>query len=178
MNYFEEVSVRAANEGVPVAAIARIVQASFDDVSTTLRDALACGRIGEMPKPDWPPGQRWGERSPSVPVTISPEDTEFALKREFGLTRLEAAFLGVLVRYEHVDKEKLHAVIEEQRSKRSLRPDKPEATDPKMVDVIVCKLRKKLKEKDPKYVLHTSWGSGYYFDPGIRQAIQEKVRVI
>lgn len=169
------IATRAANEGVPIAAIARIVQMPFESVSQHLQGALACGRICEMPKPDWPPSQSSAARLPSVPRAAHPEDTEFQCKKLFKLTKLEAAFMMVLLRYDVIEKEKLHGVIEEQRAKRPLRPDKQEATDPKMVDVIICKLRKKLKDVDPSLVLTTSWGSGYYFDAAIKQAIFETI---
>jgi hypothetical protein len=44
-----------------------------------------------------------------------------------------------------------------------------------MVDVIVCKLRKKLDAVDKSLVLTTSWGSGYYFEAGVKQAIFERL---
>lgn len=169
------ITVRAANEGVPIGAIARIVQVPFEVVTQHLKDALACGKIGELPKPDWPPAQKWAARLPSIPRTAHPEDTEFLCKRVFKLTKLEAAFMMVLLRHDVIEKEKLHGVIEEQRAKRPLRPDTQEATDPKMVDVIICKLRKKLKAVDQSFVLTTSWGSGYYFEAGIKQAIFEAI---
>lgn len=166
---------RAANEGVPVAAIARIVQVPFDNVSDDIKRGLASGRIGSMPKPDWPPNAKWAERLPSVPRTAHPEDVEFQCKKLFKLTKLEAGFMMVLLRDNCVGKDKLHGVIEEQRAQRPLRPDKQEATDPKMVDVIICKLRAKLKKLDEAFIITTSWGSGYFIEPDVKQAIFQKL---
>ncbi len=171
------VSVRAANEGVPVAAIARIVQTPFDEIAEYLRAQVSCGRIGEMPKADWPPGGRWDARLPSVERSVHSEDIEFQCKRLFKFTKLEAAFVVVLLRHDVVEKEKLHGVIEDQRAKRALRPDR-ETTDPKMVDVVICKLRKKLIAVDPSYILTTSWGSGYYFDAPVKTAILQRLSKI
>lgn len=169
------VAIRAANEGIPVAAIARIVQLPFDTITETLHDALASGQIGSMPRPDWPPQAAWNERLPSVPRSANAEDVEFQCRNLFKLTKLEAGFMMVLLRYDCADKEKLHGVIEQQRSSRPLRPDKQEATDPKMVDVIICKLRKKLKTVDPTIVVQTSWGHGYYLDPAVKSHVFSKI---
>lgn len=169
------VIVRAANEGVPVGAIARVVQVGFEDVSRTLRVALGCGKIGSMPKPDWPPAEPWDARSPTVPRSAHAEDVEFQCKKLFKLTKLEAAFMMVLLRHDYVEKEKLHAVVEEQRAKRATRPDKQETTDPKMVDVIICKLRRKLKGIDPEFVIVTSWGSGYYLEAPVKSKILQRL---
>lgn len=162
---------RAANEGIPVAAIARIVQVPFDSVSDAIQQGLASGRIGTMPKPDWPPNAKWADRLPSVPRSAHPEDVEFQCKKLFKLTKLEAGFIMVLLRDNSVSKDKLHGVIEEQRAQRPMRPDRLEATDPKMVDVIICKLRAKMKKIDVAFVVTTSWGSGYFIEPDVKQLI-------
>ena len=166
-----ETVVRAANEGVPVAVIARIIQQPFADVSDHLKDALACGNISSMPAPDWPPTAKWSVRIPSIARSAQPEEMLFQCKKLFKLTKLEAAFLVVLLRTQYVEKEKLHGVIEEQRAKRPLRPNKQETTDPKMVDVIICKLRKKLRNVDEGFVLMTSWGDGYYFEAVVKKLL-------
>lgn len=162
--------VRAANEGIPVAAIARIWTLPYGAASGVLHNALSAGQIGEMPKADWPPAQKWSCRLPTVPRGQS-EAIEFACRKVFRLTPLEAGFMMVLLRYEHADKDKLHGVIEHQRFNRQQRPDSAELTDPKMVDVIVCKLRKKLRAVNPAFELTTSWGTGYYFETPIKDAI-------
>lgn len=165
------IAARAANEGVPIAAIARIIQQPFDLTSEVLGAALSLGQIGHMPRSDWPPNAPWTFRMPSVPRSANAEDVEFACRRVFGLTSLEAGFMMVLLRYECVDKVRLHNVVEQQRNSRALRPDSAEPTDPKMVDVMICKLRKKLREVDKKFIIVTQWGKGYYFVPEVKQAI-------
>jgi hypothetical protein len=77
----------------------------------------------------------------------------------------------VLLRFDHADKDKLHAVVEAQRQKRALRPDKQELTDKKIVDVIICKLRKKLVAHNENFILKTAWGSGYFFEQSVKKAI-------
>lgn len=164
-------ATRAANEGIPVGGIARILNQPFDLVSDVLKQALSLGQIGEIPRPDWDARQNWTARLPTVPRSMNLDDVEFHVRQKFKLTPLEAGFMTVLLRHDRADKEKLHAVVEAQRAKRTLRPDSQEQTDPKIVDVIVCKLRKKLRDVDPRLVLHTSWGSGYYFDRAVRDEI-------
>jgi hypothetical protein len=167
------IAARAANEGIPVAAIARIIEQPFEDVSALLRAAHSCGDIGEIPKPDWPPAAKWSERLPSVPRSANAEDVEFHCRRAFKLTALEAGFMMVILRCECADKEKLHNVIESQRRSRQALPDSSELTDPKMVDVIICKLRAKLEKAGfpKKTTLLTNWGKGYYFEAATKQKI-------
>jgi Transcriptional regulatory protein, C terminal len=162
---------RAANEGVPIAAIARIVEQPFEETTDALRLALERGEIGEMPKADWPPAAKWSERLPSTPRSANAEDVEFQCRKAFKLTNLEAGFLMVLLRFECADKERLHNVIEQQRTHRANQPDSMELTDPKMVDVMICKLRKKLRERDFPDCVQTSWGKGYYIEPATKQKI-------
>lgn len=166
-----QVAVRAANEGIPIASIARIVNQPFDLVHDVLRSALALGQITYMPKGDWPPGTKWSERRPTILRAASAEEVAFAVRKHFRLTPLEAGVMMVLLRFECADKDKLHGVVEALRFSRATRPDSPEETDPKIVDVIICKLRKKLKSADPAFVLTTSWGMGYYFDHKVKEAI-------
>jgi hypothetical protein len=163
--------IRAANEGIPTAAIARIVQRDFDDVCEHLTAALATGSISTMPKADWPPTGRWSDRLPTMPRSANAEDIEFQCSKIFHLTNLEAGFMMVLLRCERADKERLHGVIEQQRTTRANQPNKMELTDPKMVDVMICKLRKKLKAANPEFLISTSWGKGYYIEPEVKTKI-------
>jgi hypothetical protein len=173
----EKIAARAANEGIPIAAIARIVEQPFEDVSALLRAAHSCGDIGEIPKADWPPAAKWSERLPSVARSANAEDVEFHCRRVFKLTALEAGFMMVILRCECADKEKLHNVIESQRRSRQALPDSSELTDPKMVDVIICKLRAKLEKAGfpKKTTLLTNWGQGYYFEAATKQKIFELI---
>lgn len=173
-----KVATRAANEGIPVAAIARTLQQPFDIVAEHLRGALALGQIGEMPKADWPPAARWSDRLPSVPRSMNSDDIDFAVRKAFKLSSLEAGFMTVLLKFDCANKDRLHAVVEDHRNRRPLRPDSQEQTDRKIVDVIVCKMRKKLRVAALRagatadaYELKTSWGKGYYFEPAVKTEI-------
>jgi hypothetical protein len=176
---FSEIVVasRAANEGIPVAAIARIVRQPFGDVIGWLREAHDRGEIGEMPRSDWPPQTKWAERAPAVPRSANHEDVEFQCRKAFRLTELEAAFMMVLLRCECADKEKLHNAIEAQRrAHRTLSADN-ELTDLRMVDVMICKLRAKLDAHGfpKKTTILTSWGQGYYLEAHTKQKLYELI---
>lgn len=168
------VLVGAANEGIPIAAIARITHTESDAVRETLEYALASAHIAEMPKPDWPPTARIKDRVP-VTAPASAEVIEFQVKKHFRLTPLEGSFLVALLKYDHVDKTRLHGIIEHQRHSRTSQPDSLEQTDQKMVDVMICKLRKRLKAVSPSFEIKTVWGSGYFIEKPVRAAILEAV---
>lgn len=62
--------------------------------------------------------------------------------------------LALMLKRDEVTKEQLHAVIE------NARPPGREITEIKMVDVMICKLRKKIKVHEIE--VKTMWGLGYY----------------
>lgn len=165
------VATRAANEGIPIAAIARVLNQPFSLMEEVLRSARRLGHITQMPKGDWPPGVNWAGRLPTTPRAANAEDIEFACRKTYRLTPLEAALMLVLLRCEFATKDKLHNVVETQRQHRQQRPDNPEETDPKIVDVVVCKLRKKLRDIDKRVAITTSWGKGYYMEPKVKELV-------
>ncbi len=151
----DPVVVRMADEGIPVRAIARAIAKSSTDIYEMLRDALAAGSIVEMPKDDWPPGSRRNARTAFNGTPLESDDAlKLACHRFFKATRLEAAILAVMLKRSEVTKGQLHLVIEQNRPS-----DNREETDPKMVDVVICHLRKKLKVHG--LIIKTIWGVGY-----------------
>lgn len=171
----QTVANRAANEGIPVGAISRILQRPFPVIHTHLKIAHSTGAIGSFPRHDWPPAVPTDQRLPTTARTSNPEDVEFGCRQHFKLTPLETAFLVVLLRMQSADKEKLHSVIEQQRQSRQFRPDRQEATEIKMVDVIICKLRAKMKAVNPAFKITTIWGKGYYIEPPVKEAIYSTI---
>lgn len=150
----QAVAIRMADEGVPVRAIARSTRISSDDLYMTLRDAIGRGVLVEMPKDDWPLGSSRGARTAFNGTALENEDAlKVACAKIFKATRLEAAILSVMFKRTEVTKQQLHQVIEQSR------PPGREETDPKMVDVIICHLRKKLKPFGIE--IETVWGIGY-----------------
>lgn len=168
-------AVRAAVEGIPVRAISRILGQPSDVVYATLHEQHIMGRLVELPRADWPPTARAADHLPQMKVKPSDDDILFACRRQLKLTSLEAGFLVVLLKHDRAEKAKLHHVIEQQRQARSTRPDTMELTDLKMVDVMICKLRKKMRDLDPRFVIETVWGGGYYVDDEVKRLIVDRI---
>jgi DNA-binding winged helix-turn-helix (wHTH) protein len=169
------VATNMAGEGIPIAAIARCIEQPSGLVLGSLKVAVDAGTLTALPTFDWPPTSKSSDHVPRRARTQSDRDISFAARKMFKLTPLEAAFLLVLLRNAHADKARLHTVVENQRFTRASHPDQMESTDPKMVDVMICKLRKRLKVADPVYVVKTVWGSGYYIEPAVQSAILLKL---
>lgn len=156
------IAVRLADEGLPVRAIARAIKLPSSDIYEALRDALASGSIVEMPKDDWPVGSRRDMRTAFNGTPLEDEDAlKIACARFFKATRLEAAILAVMLKRSEVTKTQLHLVIEQNRANEN-----ENETDVKMVDVLICHLRKKLTKHDVK--IETIWGIGYLIGPPSR----------
>ena len=166
---YAQIAVRLANEGIPFNVIARGLEIPAGDVRLSLDEALAAGRITEMPAADWPPTARRADHLPPHIAAARDADLVTGFMRTFRTPKLAANFMLVLVKREEATKSTLHRVIESQRAQRANRPSASEETDPKMVDVVICNLRKKLKPFG--LTIHTLWGRGYYFDEKDRQRI-------
>jgi len=164
--YANKVMLRLADDGVPVRVIARGLNIPSDEIREALEEAILTGDILEIPRDDWPPGTKRLNRQPGFNSKESDADVVVACQRAMKLTRLEANILAVLIRAPQASKEVLHHTVEQQRQNRSSRPDNPEPTDPKIVDVVICKLRKRLREF--KVEIKTIWGHGYYMDDASR----------
>jgi DNA-binding winged helix-turn-helix (wHTH) protein len=155
-DFLGRVIVNLANEAVPIAAISRSIEQSSDDVREILATAISLGEIIELPAPDWPPSARRQDRLNVLATREKIEAKVQTCQRVLKLTKLEASFFVVLLSHDEVSKDVLHHVIEAQRASRN----NITTTDPKMVDVIICKLRKKLSDKGVP--ICTIWGHGYY----------------
>jgi hypothetical protein len=168
------IAVRLALEGVPVAAIARGMMYTSSAIRETLQYHLEIGSIVEMPASDWPPTGRRADRMP-VFLSALPEAVQLnSCQRLLTLTRLEAGFMLVLLKRDEADKDTLHYVIETQRALRRSRLNDSETTDPKMVDVVICKLRTKLKPKG--IFIATLWGRGYYLTEESRKIAEDLLK--
>lgn len=148
------VAVALADEGIPVRAIARALHVPSSDLYELLKEAIAAGTIVELPKDDWPPGTTRQQRS--ISNGVPPDDAvKCACARFFKCSPLEAVMLAAMLKRNEVTKQQLHHIIEQNRPGDPAR----EQTDIKMVDVMICKLRKKLKPH--KIEVETMWGTGY-----------------
>lgn len=167
------IASRLASEGVPVRVIARSMERTAEDVRETLEYAKELGTISEIPRDDWPPTARRADRIPSTLNEHSDGDLLFACMRGLKLTRLQASFMMVLLKRNEVDKDTLHHVVESQRAIRQSRPDNMEETDPKMVDVVICNMRKRLKPLGIS--ITTVWGHGYFLNDISRKVVENAI---
>jgi hypothetical protein len=46
-----------------------------------------------------------------------------------------------------------------------------------MVDVMICKLRKKMNLIDLSFIIRTSWGKGYFLDQSVKDGIYRMLDV-
>lgn len=164
------IAANLAHEGVPVMAIARSLQKPYADVRATLEYFIDIGGITEMPQNDWPPLVRRADRLPLFLSKIPENDQLFVIQRALKLTKLMASFMLVLLKRDDANKDTLHYVIESQRALRRSRPANTEVTDQKMVDVVICNLRKRLRPHGIK--IETLWGAGYFLAEESRQKIE------
>jgi len=171
---------RLANEGIPVAVLARGLDAPSEFIREKIQEAIACGTVTEMPREDWPPTARRSDHLPSQLSKSTDEGLLTACMRAFNVTKLQANFMLVLLKREEADKTTLHGVIEQQRAIRRNQPDNPEQTDEKMVDVVICNLRKRLRSYWPAghEVIKTLWGHGYYMEKVDRDLALDKIRAV
>jgi two-component system cell cycle response regulator CtrA len=81
---------------------------------------------------------------------------------EFGLTRREEMVLGTLLRRERLSKEQIMTVMYS---------DRISVPDIRILDVYVCRLRKKLKPFEIE--IRTMWGIGYALPPASKAIIKQ-----
>jgi hypothetical protein len=163
----------AANEGIPVAATARVFMQPFALVHNTIKLGKHIGSVAEVPSSDWPPTGRNGDRVPVTARKPTEEEIYFESVRRFKLPPLEGRFLSRLLLANRMSKSQLHNVAEAQRLLRQQQPNSREETGVKMVDVIICKLRKAMKKVNEEYdeAITTLWGDGYYIDAPMKARV-------
>lgn len=151
----EDAIVHLADEGVPVRAIARATHTPSEDVYEVLKDAVGEGKLIELPQNDWPPGTLRRYRKPSGQSILNMDDAvlRLACSNVFDMTRLQAAVFVAIIRRPEITKDQVHTAIEATRSPTC------DPTDQKMIDVVICHIRKKIK--DHGITLITRWGQGY-----------------
>ncbi len=164
LDALDDLIVRMADEGVPIGAISRIAQLPSVEFRPILHGAVTDGRLLELPREDWPPAVRRIDRVPQLSEarmakarakhTISDDDTVLlGLAEVFKATRLQAKVLLKLLRRGQCTKEMLHDTVEDNRGNPS------EPTQGKIVQVMICHLRKKLKPFG--LAIKTKHGIGY-----------------
>ena len=154
--------VEFANEGVPVLAIARATKTPSDEVFELLRAAVNDGNLFSMPNSDWPPGRMRTPKAPSETAVLSLDDQQLLLlcAGRFCFTPLQTRVFIALLRRSELTKDQLHNVIE------GARDPNEDPSDKKIVDVVICHIRKKLKKDCVE--IDTMWGMGYKIRPSER----------
>lgn len=163
-----DIATRLADEGVPVYAIARALQVHPTPVREAINTSIYEGRICDMPREDWPPGITRHSRLPVNRRKLSDEEIKNLLRQTFGFTRTEALmFLPLFTRpapQTHT-KEALHHMAYSGGADGG-----PEI---KIVDVLICKVRKKFAAFGIDRHLVTVWGTGYKLTAEGHDAIEK-----
>jgi len=132
----EDIATRLAEEGVPVAAIARATNVPASDVWARLYDAWWEGKLIGLPRNDWPPNVPRGQRLPEFAklADLSQDHLLNGLIRVFKITRAGARLLLALIERHDVSNDDLHYFTQAEYNY--------EATSFK---VHICSLRRKLQ---------------------------------
>lgn len=150
----EGIAIRLVDEGVPIIAVARALRVDSDVVRDFLHMAISDGRLLAVTRDDWPPGTKRADRKPDHPTQPDEDRYPVLCVRAFKLTAKEARLMAALLRRSECTKEQLLSFMYDAHE------DVPEI---KIIDVFVCKLRKKLA--DHALDIQTIWGRGYFISP-------------
>ena len=151
--------INLAYEGVPQRAIARALQLPANEVGEVVADAVARGIIVRPSESEWPQGPR----APRHPAFAGPPIDEGALlaaAQSLALTKTQAALFLALVWRKFCTNEILHGIIDSRRRTHST------STDRKIVGVMICSIRKRLRGR---YTIQTVQGSGYFIQDDDRR---------
>lgn len=161
--FLADIIVGLADEGIPIRAIARATKHPSDSVRRVVHDACGSGSIAHVPRDDWAPGEQREDRMPVADAELDYDTTIMRISTVFRITRAMARFMYVLMRRQEVSKTALHQVVEQGRD-----PSK-DATDVKIVDVMIHSLRKRLRNLPEPIIIDTRWAFGYYMKPEYQQ---------
>lgn len=84
---------------------------------------------------------------------------------DWGITNQQRTLMAALMRHDMVNKESFHF---------SLYGHRNNPPGIKIIDVLICKLRKRLN--DIGITIHTLWGKGYFISPEDKAFIREMMR--
>lgn len=157
-------AIAFARQGVAISQIVRALLATDEQIRQVCRRAVSTGELMAMP-PNTPDERKGAMLTELVhlradhaealsllrEIQDKHDDTAWSLKAAFKLTTKEAALLAGLVTHGRMSKARIYHTLYGQQHES-------EQPEPKIVDVFVCKVRKKL----PKGVkIETIWGDGY-----------------
>jgi hypothetical protein len=151
----DSLTVRLADEGVPLRAIARATSIPSHDLREHLLDAQADGRLLELPHDDWPPGFPRDQRSLQI-TRLSVENRSallLAVRQIFHLTRSQAQLLLALIQNTELARGRLDMG--------------------KIVDVHICHMRPLLQAFGIS--IETLWGYGYQLSADNRRRAMDLI---
>jgi DNA-binding response OmpR family regulator len=150
------VLIRMADEGIPLAAIARSAGIPSPVVREQLVHAKSEGRLLELPKEDWPPGFPRDQRALQLSrLTVeSRAALTLVVQQLFHLTRTQVALLLALVQNPELAKPRLDMSA-------------------KTLDVHICALRKLMAPFAIR--IQTLWGYGYRLSAADRHRIMDMI---
>lgn len=160
------IAVNLADEGVPVSVIGRSMRVPNEYVREQLKEAIGRGELIEMPANDWPPTARRRDRVPMPQGGI--ERVALNCQRAFKVTAQQSSVLAVLLTRDDATKEQLLNAIQHQRVTRGTLPNNMDEPQIKMVDVLICNIRKKVT-KVHGIQIKTEWGRGYMISKSDRE---------
>lgn len=165
-----EVIVAFARYGVATDVIGRAIAVQSDRVETVCRRAVENGTLSMMP-PKTPADLRGALSTEVVHLRERVDELE-SLVREMNaetgdeellidfnphLTTTERKIVGLLMKFSRLSKTRIF---------ESLYGNRPnDAPEPKIVDVLVCKIRKKFAQTNLGVAIKTIWGFGYAIEP-------------
>lgn len=161
---YQEIAVRMVDEGIPIRVIARSLFVDMDDLREVVDRAVTDGRLLAVTRDDWPPGTLRQNRLPDHSTQMTDEFLAAKCGRMFHLTSREALLLVALLRRTEASKEQLLQFI------YAGADDAPEI---KIIDVFICKVRKKLK--DAGILIETMWGRGYFIPGDARRRVFDMI---
>lgn len=161
---YRHVAVRMADEGIPIAAIARVLKRRFDDVESTLKEAIEASELIDLPRSEWSRSVTKAEREPERVRRPVSESIINDMMVVIGVSAQLARVLAVLLRRDVAMKPTIIAALYQYEG----------AVNPKIVDVLICHLRKKLRPLDIN--IETVWGRGYRLDRENRQRLLDYIK--
>lgn len=155
----DHVVIRLLAEGVPVRALSRALIMPLGDVQQIASNAQTAGQLMQKPMDDWQPGPP----PPDKPYDTQEVDGLAVQLGRTGFTPAESKMLALLATYGFVDRSTLHRSIHTQ-------------AENKIVDVYICKIRRKLSIHGTPVTIETQWGTGYWMDEASRIALVASLR--
>lgn len=151
--------IRLAAEGVPIGAIARATQREVDYVGAVVAGAVAATRIAAAPADDWSAAS--GPREPEIEAAALAviEAKAIELRTWLGFNRGPSRLIAALLVNGSADRPSLARIITDHHANH------------KLIDVVACEARRKLKAFDITFL--TVWGTGYRMDEANRQRLRE-----